>query len=186
MKKRVVCKVCGYVMDADKLGDKCPACGVAAKAFQEFVPTIAPKRELWLSFDLHPVIVHFPVAFSVTVFLLAIVFGLTGGGAHNLIGGAVIVLAVCLPFTVVGGMVTGLLDGNVRFKKINTPLLIRKIVLGVFFFVFSAGMIVVAFAAGIETPLGWLAFLACNLGAVACAVFLGLIGSKLVPAKMPN
>ena len=186
MKKLVVCRVCGYVMDADKVGDKCPACGVPAKAFQEYTPVMKPRRELWLSFDIHPVLVHFPVAFSVAIFFLALVFAVSGGNLRDTLADTVRVTTVLLPFVVAAGMVSGILDGNVRFKKINTPLLIRKIVLGILFFAASLGMIVLVLAASLNEAGVWIAFLVLNAGAIACAVFLGLIGKTLVCARTPG
>ncbi len=186
MKKLVVCRVCGYVMGADKVGDKCPACGVPAKAFQEYTPAMKPKRELWLSFDLHPVLVHFPVAFSITIFFIALVFAVSAGYLRETLGSALSVTAVILPFVVAAGAVSGILDGNVRFKKVNTPLLIRKIILGSLFFAASVAMIVLVLASSLDNLGTWIAFLVCDAGAIACAAFLGLIGKTLVCARTPG
>jgi uncharacterized membrane protein len=186
MKKLVVCRVCGYVMEAGKVKDRCPACGVPAKAFQDYTPAMKANRELWLSFDVHPVLVHFPVAFTVVILVLAVIYSLFAGAARGQLEATVLVLSVLLPFTVIASAAAGIIDGKVRFKRVNTPLLIRKIVIGALFLVFSAGMIALVLASSLDVTGVWLAFLACTVGALVCAIFLGLIGKSLVCARTPG
>jgi uncharacterized membrane protein len=186
MKKLVVCRVCGYVMEEGKVGDRCPACGVPAKAFQEYTPAMKPKRELWLSFDIHPVLVHFPVAFTVATLVLALISLLFTGAARGQLEATVLVLSVLLPFTVIVSATAGIVDGKVRFKKVNTTLLVRKIILAAALLAFSAAMIVLVLASNLGLAGVMIAFLLCNAGALACAVILGLIGKSIACARTPG
>jgi rubredoxin len=48
MKELVRCRPCGFVMDADKLGDVCPACGLPRKVFEPYRERVSLNR-LFLS-----------------------------------------------------------------------------------------------------------------------------------------
>ena len=186
MKKRVVCAVCGYVTYADKLGDVCPACGAWAKAFRDYTSPVSEKRERWLNFDLHPIVVHFPVAFTVVILALTVLFGLLAPSVPGRLASTIFVLTVCLPFTGIGAIASGLLDGKARFKKVSTPALVKKIVLGSLFVFFGAGMCMLVLASTLQSTAVLIAFLAANMGALICALFLGLIGKGLVTSRTPG
>src|SRR3972149_10318207 len=82
--KMVRCKVCGYVMPEGKLRDKCPACGVAAKAFEPWEDPLSEQRRRALALDLHPIAVHFPTAFVVSLIVIFVVGLAFRGGAAEL------------------------------------------------------------------------------------------------------
>jgi CHASE2 domain-containing sensor protein len=46
-------------------------------------------------------------------------------------------LGIILPFVVLFALLAGILDGKLRFKKLHTPLLIRKMIAGGIFFICS-------------------------------------------------
>jgi uncharacterized membrane protein len=186
MKKRVICKVCGFVMDASRKVDRCPACGAAAKAFTPYKSTMSEKRERALENGLHPILVHFPVALAVFIFIFWVLSALTDGGTRSLLQSGLAVLTISLPFTVIGAIASGLLDGNARFKKLTTQALVRKIVFGCLFLASSIGMFLVALLSGLQTTVGGIVFLACNIAALVCTAFLGLIGKTLVAARTPG
>jgi O-antigen/teichoic acid export membrane protein len=186
MKQRVVCGVCGYVMDASGKVDACPACGAAAKAFKPYVSNLSEKRDKMLENGLHPMLVHFPVSFAVFTFFFTIISALTDGVTRQLLQSTVTVLTICLPFTAVGAMLSGILDGNARFKKITTPALVKKIVFGDLFLLSSIGMILLVLLSGLQTTATLIVFLTCNLIALVSATFLGLIGKTLVRARTPG
>ena len=71
MAELVKCKSCGYVMEAGKLHDSCPACGVPAKMFEPFTDPVSSKRRSILALHIHPVLVHFPQAFAFFLFALS-------------------------------------------------------------------------------------------------------------------
>jgi rubredoxin len=58
MKELIRCKACGYVMEADKLKDVCPACGMSSRVFEPYRERVALNRLFILSLDLHPIAIH--------------------------------------------------------------------------------------------------------------------------------
>jgi len=67
MKELVRCKPCGYVMEADKLGDVCPACGMPRKAFEPYRERVAANRLLVLSLDMHRIAIHLSQTFVIMI-----------------------------------------------------------------------------------------------------------------------
>jgi len=180
------CKSCGYVIDAKKLGDVCPACGVPRKMFEEWKDPVSEKRRRALELDLHPIVVHFPVAFTasalvVSVFVLAFpeIFRQTATSVLRAFIGV-------LPLMVAAGFTSGLYDGRLRFRRVTTPLLKRKMTIAGLFFLFSVAAAVVTFAVGPFVT--WVraldVFLLANC--LLCAAGLGKIGTRLITAMFPG
>lgn len=180
MKAKVRCKLCGYVMEEAALKDVCPACGVARKLFEPFEDPLEPQRRRIIELDLHPIFAHAPQALTFLVLLLVPLTRVLPSTCLAPLQGAVMVMALILPLTLVGTFLTGLLDGRNRFRKLGTPLLVRKMVLG-------GGFLAVAVAqAWVATFMDWSAggaFLILNvldgLGFV-CSMVLGTIGASLM------
>jgi O-antigen/teichoic acid export membrane protein/rubredoxin len=186
MKSLVRCKVCGYITTANKLGEVCPACGVLQKMFEPYTPTLSEKRLQWLQLDLHPIIVHFPQAYALTLLVLSLVGIFALGGFRDLVAKTFTLLAFCLPFVVAGGLLTGLLDGQNRFKKITTPILQTKLALGVTFLLLAVALVFVSqgwTALDPQSP-GMQVFL--TAGCFICSAFLGLLGSSITNAWLPG
>ncbi|MDP2791823.1 MAG: hypothetical protein Q8O15_08740 [Rectinemataceae bacterium] len=191
----VRCKACGYVMEKGKIGDKCPACGVPAKMFEDFDDRISARRRLILGSHIHPVIVHAPQGLAFIVLLLAL-FGLVFPVFSSDISTSIRVLCIVLPISAIGAFLSGLLDGKTRFRKVTTPLLVRKMIAGIVFLAASCVMLLLAPGSGIAvtgavsgvlTANGTIiAFLAANLVAFGCSVVLGLWGAGLINAKFPG
>ena len=186
MAEMVVCKSCGFIMEKGKVRDRCPACGVPAKMFLPHDERISPRRKFLLALEIHPVLVHFPQAFTTTLLLLSIAGPALNRWSGNSIAATVRVLGLLLPFTLALSIAAGLFDGKIRFRKVTTPLLKRKTFLGILFLLFSAA----AAACVLILPQGssryFLATAACSLPALGCAVILGLIGSSLHNARFPG
>jgi hypothetical protein len=186
MKELVRCKSCGYIMEKGKLRGKCPACGVPDKLFEPYSERIAPLRKFILSLDIHPVFVHFPQAFTATVLLLSLVAIVVQGHIREQIICADTVLGIALPFTVLLAFCAGLLDGKIRFRRVTTPLLVKKMIFGGLFFLFSCGI----FTAILVLPLNTFSALAIITGlsfvALGCASYLALMGIGLLNAKFPG
>jgi uncharacterized membrane protein len=173
-------------MEKGKLHGKCPACGVGEKMFEPYSEKIAPLRKLILSLDIHPVLVHFPQAFTVAVFVLSLLAVVVQGGAiRDKIVAAVLVLATILPITVVLAFCAGLLDGKIRFRRVTTPLLKKKMVWGAVFFIFSCGIAAVALTLPV-TAATLLFVAALSACALAAASVLGIMGVSLLNAKFPG
>ena len=133
MKKYVRCKVCGYVMEESELKDLCPACGLPKTVFEPYTKKISPQRKFILDQHIHPIAIHFPqVLIMLIVFmpLLSLIVSDPWRAEFLIIAKWSIYV---LPITVLGGFLTGLLDGKLRFKKLHTPLLISKMMVGLIF-----------------------------------------------------
>ncbi|HPL16001.1 MAG TPA: rubrerythrin [Spirochaetota bacterium] len=179
------CKACGFIINENRLGDICPACGVPRSAFEPYKENISKKRKTILGLNLHPIAVHFPQAF-VTIIPPFILLGVAINPVlgHDLLI-TVKIAAMLMPFTVAAAFICGLIDGKTRFKRLTTPYLKRKISAASVLLVLSAAMAVVAYLYGTEYP-GRLILLLLSLGCIACEIFLAEIGKTLISAKLPG
>ena len=138
MAKLVRCKVCGYVMPEGRLKDKCPACGVAAKAFEPWEDPLSEERRRALALDLHPIAVHFPTAFAVSlivIFVVGLAFTRQGRGAVPVRRPA---LDLFLPLVVIVSFLLGVKDGIVRFRSVGrSEILKKKVLFGLLYFAFA-------------------------------------------------
>lgn len=189
MSNLVYCKACGYIFEEGKY-EFCPACGVPAKMFEPYVDKIPADRRKILKLDIHPVIVHAPQAIAFIVLLLGLaVTGMTLLGVQtvlkvNLIA-TIQVLCVFLPFTVVGAIVSGVIDAKYRYKTHTTSALMRKKMVGTLFLLFAIGMAIFSLQSGFPNEI-WMQvlYLALNLGAFVCTAILGIWGAALVHGIM--
>jgi hypothetical protein len=180
------CRSCGYVTEARRVGDVCPACGVPRKLMDPWKDPVSEKRRQFLWLDMHPIIDHFSVSFSAAAFVLALI-ALVLPEFHpdtltNILRGFLGVL----PLAVIASFVSGIFDARVRFRRSSTPVLTRKKWYGLAFFLFSASAAAIVFVAGPYAP--WARGVdAVMLGAgVVCAVRLGRIGQGLLQAIFPG
>ncbi len=181
MKELVRCKPCGYVMEAGKLKDVCPACGMPAKAFEPYRERVALNRLFVLSLDLHPIVIHMSQTFVILIPLL-IFFTRFFPDVENVLFTNVLKFSIYFfPLTLVGAVATGILDGLFRFKTLTPPLLRLKII-------FSAIIIVLAFSMFFFAKDGnyGIAVILLSLGCLFCAVRLGLLGKHLIDVILPG
>jgi hypothetical protein len=186
MKELVICKVCGFIMEKSNVRDVCPACGVPSKAFEPYVEKISPKRKFILSLDIHPVIVHFPQAFIFSIMLMLLASNFINGAVRSKILTTVEVLVYCLPFVVIGAVISGMIDGKVRFKRITTPILIRKIIFGTIFILLSSVLFAVNIVYGIDNTLTVRLMLVISFTSLMCATYLALLGVSMLNSKFPG
>jgi uncharacterized membrane protein len=186
MAELVKCKSCGYVMAADKPGDTCPACGVPRKMMEPWKDPVSEKRRAVLSFDLHPIVLHFSMAFVSSAFVLSLVVLLFPALFREQATLVLEMFVGLLPLTVLASLLSGLFDGKIRFRRTNTPALTRKKLLGLCFFASSVAAAVVTFVAGPYEP--WVRAVDVVLLAfgVGCAVALARIGRTLIHALFPG
>ncbi|MCK7505218.1 MAG: hypothetical protein MZV70_14775 [Desulfobacterales bacterium] len=98
------CKACGFVTDQGNIKDVCPACGVPAKMFEPYTNPVSLKRRKILDLHTHPVLVHFPQAFALTLVSPVLLrFFCSAGSAGNAWIRTIKVLSVLLPFFVDSG-----------------------------------------------------------------------------------
>ena len=180
------CKACGFVTDQGKIKDVCPACGVPAKMFEPYTHPVSLKRRMILDLHTHPVMVHFPQAFALTLFLLSFFAFFVPQALLEILSSTIKVLSALLPFFLVGAIATGLMDGKLRFRKVTTPLLKKKIILSLIFFITAIVLAALALFAQLLTfPIHLLYFLLTIIASL-CGALLGLIGGKLLDAKFPG
>lgn len=185
MKKLVICKVCGFVMDEKDLKDVCPACGVPKTAFIEYKSRISEKRAEKLGRHIHPITVHLPeaiVAFLVGFMVLAFI---TSGTikADLLITNKV--LSIFFPITILIASISGIYDGKIRFKKLSPPWLKIKIYLGIALFVVSL-IILYLFQADYTSTGTGIIILILSLVSLGLSIVLGTMGGRLIEAVMPG
>ena len=182
MQQMVICKSCGYIMAQSKLGETCPACGVKAQMFIPHDERISDKRKLLLALDLHPILVHFTQAYTATILALSLLALLVKPGWLERIMTVVIVLGYAVPFTVVAAFAAGLYDGKIRFRKVKTPLLVKKMVLGSILFALTCGVFLCVLCNPL--PLALIALLSAI--AMVCASILGFWGVSLLNSRFPG
>lgn len=186
MANLIRCKSCGYVTEEGKVHDVCPACGVPAKMFEPFTDPVSPQRRMILKLDIHPILVHFTVAFTFSLLLLNIgAFFIKGKLLEDMYTTAKL-LAFFLPITAVLSFCAGLFDGKIRFRKVTTPLLKAKIAASIVFFILTVVYFSLLIKFGFVAPveLGIMAgVISLALGHV---IFLALIGTSLLEAKFPG
>ncbi len=180
-----ICSVCGYVIEAGHNPDVCPACGFPQTVFKPYADRISPKRRRIINFHFHNMIVHFPQAFALFIFFaLGISFLLPATWEIRLIITAQ-VLSIFLPLSVVAALISGILDGKTRFKRLTTPILKAKMVVGFLFLLCSIVTLLVLHLTDLE--LYWrftgLVLTALCSGATA---FLGHNGGRLACAIVPD
>jgi hypothetical protein len=181
MKELVRCKPCGYVMEAGKLKDVCPACGMPAKAFEPYRERVALNRLFVLSLDLHPIAIHLSQTF---VFLIPglIIFTKLFPNIQNELFTHVIQFSVyAFPLTLISAILTGILDGLFRFKSLTPPLLRLKILFSSIIIVLASSMFFVARDGNYGNVTILLSF-----GCLFCAVRLGLLGKHLIDVILPG
>ncbi len=186
MSNLVRCKACGYIMDGAKLRDLCPACGVPAKQFEPYDDRVKEERRRLLDLHIHPVIVHAPQAFALSLILLPLALIFTTGGLRSMCLDTTRLMGAALPITVLAAFLAGLFDGKLRFRKTSTPILRKKKLVGGLFFVISLAMGAIALFGNLEGLGPILGFEVLALGAMGCGAWLGLVGTPLAVAKFPG
>lgn len=181
MKELVRCKPCGYVMEAGKLKDVCPACGMPRKAFEPYRERVALNRLFILSLDLHPIAIHLSQTFVFLIPALLIFTRLVPGFQYEMFTNVLVFSLYAFPLTLIAAILTGILDGLFRFKTLTPPLLRLKIIFSSIIIVLATAMFFVAKDGnyGVVTIL-------LSLGCLFCAVRLGLLGKHLIDVILPG
>jgi len=181
MKELVRCRPCGYVMEADKLGDVCPACGLPRKVFEPYREKVSRNRLLLLNLDLHPIVIHLSQAMVIAIPLLVILKSFFSSFQPEVIKNVLIFSVFVFPFTLVMAIITGIIDGLTRFKTLATPLLRVKII---FSFIILALSVIIFFVAPDEN--NYILTLILSILTLGAGVQLGLWGKKLINVILPG
>ncbi|HCT30662.1 MAG TPA: hypothetical protein DIW31_07975 [Bacteroidales bacterium] len=168
-------------MEADKLGDVCPACGLPRKVFEPYRERVSLNRLRLLNLDLHPIVIHLSQAFVIAIPLL-IIFNFILPDFQTVIIKSVIIFSVFVfPFTLIMAIFTGIVDGLTRFKTLKTPLLRVKIIFSIIILLLASLMMYVAPKEGYKL---WTFIL--SILCLAAGVQLGLWGKKLIDVILPG
>lgn len=181
--KYEICRVCGYVRPVGK-GGRCPACGVRDTAFVLFQHKASLNRRLYLKLDVHPVAVHFTITYTAVSALLFFILLFVDELLGVPIQGILDLQITFLPLLIVSGGITGLIDGKIRFRKIKTPYLFRKIVLGCCLLATSVILLILHIISQGDDSLLLIEALLILL-AFILASYLGWIGAELICPIVP-
>lgn len=181
MKELVRCRPCGFVIEAHKLGEVCPACGLPRKVFEPYREKVSWNRLLLLNFDLHPIAIHLSQALVILIPLLAIVTNLFTQFHPVILKNVLIFSVYVFPITLILAMITGVIDGVTRFKTLKTPILKVKII-------FSIIILILSFLIFFFAPRDQYGILTVILSilCLGAGVQLGLLGKKLINVILPG
>jgi hypothetical protein len=180
------CRSCGYVAEAGKVGDVCPACGVPRKLMDPWKDPVSDRRRLFLWLDVHPIVDHFSVSFTASAFVLSLVVLILPGFYPETLTDIFRGFVGVLPLAVIASFVTGLFDARLRFRRTTTPVLSSKKLYGSVLFLCSAGAAAITFLVGPYVPWARVADAIILSIGVVVAVRLGRLGQGLLQAIFPG
>ena len=181
MKELVRCRPCGFVMESDKLGDVCPACGLPRKVFEPYREKVSRNRLILLNLDLHPIVIHLSQALVIAIPFLAVITNFFSSFQPEIMKSVLIFSVFIFPVTLVLAIITGVIDGLTRFKTLATPLLRVKIIFSLIILSLS---IVLFFVAPNEEYS--ILTIILSILCLAAGVQLGLWGKKLINVILPG
>jgi hypothetical protein len=181
MKELVRCRPCGFVIEADKLGDVCPACGLPRKVFEPYRERVSRNRLVLLNFDLHPIAIHLSQALVIAIPLMAIITNLFKHFQPEMLQNVLAFSVFVFPFTLLLAIITVVIDGLTRFKTLATPILRVKIIFSLIILTLS---IVLFFVAPVQNL--YILTIVLSLLALGAGFQLGLWGKKLINVILPG
>lgn len=184
MKKLYRCRVCGYILKGADPPGICPACGVKGKIFEEYESPVSEKRRKMLDLHVHPVAIHLPNAFAACMAAISFfrIIGIIQD--RSVFMGMLRAMVLLLPFSAVFAAAAGIFDGNLRFRRVTTPHLKKKLVLAGVFFLVSLSLFAVQVFLDLDPSTYNIVVLVCSAVLMGVALTLGLIGNKLVDSKV--
>jgi hypothetical protein len=181
MKELVRCRPCGFVIESDKLGDVCPACGMPRKVFEPYRERVSRNRLILLNLDLHPIAIHLSQALVIAIPLLVIITSFFKQFQPDMLNNVLVFSVFIFPFTLVIAIITGVIDGLTRFKTLSTPILRVKIIFSIIILFLSIGLFFVSKHENLYVLTIVLSILAFGAG-----IQLGLWGKKLINVILPG
>jgi hypothetical protein len=181
MKELVRCRPCGFVMEAGKLGDVCPACGLPRKVFEPYRERVSLNRLRLLNFDLHPIVIHLSQSLVIAIPLLVILQSFFSSFQPEVIKNVLIFSVFIFPFTLVMAIITGIIDGLTRFKTLATPLLRVKIIFSIIILTLSIIMFFVS-----RNENNYVLTIILSILCFGAGFQLGLWGKKLINVILPG
>ena len=181
MKELVRCRACGYVMEADKLGDVCPACGLSRKVFEPYRERVSLNRLRLLNLDLHPIAIHLSQTLVIAIPFFVILKNFFSVFQPEIVKNVLTFSVFVFPFTLALAITTGVIDGLTRFKTLATPLLRVKIIFSLIILTLS---IVIFFVTPNEK--NYILTIILSVLSLGAGVQLGLWGKKLINVILPG
>lgn len=181
MKELVRCRPCGFVMEADKLGDVCPACGLPRKVFEPYREKVSRNRLLLLNLDLHPIAIHLSQALVVAIPFLVIITHVFSNFQPEIMKSVLVFSVFVFPFTLMLAIITGIIDGLTRFKTLSTPLLRVKIIFSLIILTLSVLLFFIA-----QNENNYILTIILSILSLASGIQLGLWGKKLINVILPG
>ena len=183
MKSLVKCRACGYIMDEGDVTDSCPACGLPKTVFEPYKDKVSEKRRKLIDLHIHPIIVHFPPVLAIAVVGGLVLSFLLGDPWRVKLLGTAELCIVLMPASLLAALASGFFDGRLRFKKVTTPLLRKKIAAGVSCFVLSLILLGLWAVSRFDSPV---LMLLVSGGCLVCNTYLGRVGATLMEAVLPG
>ncbi|HME54572.1 MAG TPA: hypothetical protein VKM55_20335 [Candidatus Lokiarchaeia archaeon] len=184
-----ICRLCGYIYKGKPTGN-CPACGAPVSSFVPYNLGLDDFRYKLLSVDLHPIATHFGVGIAVLLALDYFVVTIINPNLFNIdlgYGGALDFLALILPIFVGLTALLGYFDGKLRYKKIKTKFLMRKLWLACIYFAVSIAIPIFNFTSGMGSNFTFKAIEGVLIvAAFLLAAVLGMIGKELTCNAVPR
>jgi hypothetical protein len=168
-------------MEADKLGDVCPACGLPRKVFEPYRERVSRNRLILLNFDLHPIAIHLSQALVILIPFLTITTNLFSHFQPEILKSVLTFSVFVFPFTLSLAIITGIIDGLTRFKTLATPLLRNKIIFSSLIIFLS---VLLFFVAPRENY--YILTIVISFLCLAAGFQLGLLGKKLINVILPG
>jgi hypothetical protein len=181
MKELVRCRPCGFVMEAGKLGDVCPACGMPRKVFEPYRERVSRNRLTVLNFDLHPIAIHLSQALVIAIPFLVIMTNLFKQFQPEILKSVLVFSVFIFPFTLVLAIITGIIDGLTRFKTLSTPILRVKIIFSLIILSLSVALFFIAPQANL-----YILTIIISILSLGAGFQLGLWGKKLINVILPG
>lgn len=181
MKELVRCRPCGFVIESDKLGDVCPACGLPRKVFEPYREKVSLNRLKILNLDLHPIAIHLSQTFVVLIPAMFLITKMLPDFQFTLFKSVLTFSVFIFPLTLLLAIITGIVDGLTRFKSLSPPLLRIKVIFSLIIFIIS----IAVFLLYINNRTGVLP-VTLSIIALGIAIRLGLWGKKLINVILPG
>jgi hypothetical protein len=181
MKELVRCRPCGFVIEADKLGDVCPACGMPRKVFEPYRERVSRNRLMLLNFDLHPIAIHLSQALVIAIPVLVIITSLFKQFQPEVLKNVLIFSVFIFPFTLILAIITGVIDGLTRFKTLATPILRVKIIFSLIILTLSVALFFTAANGDL-----YILSIVLSILSLGAGFQLGLWGKKLINVILPG
>jgi uncharacterized membrane protein len=183
----VRCKACGYVMPAGRLEHVCPACGALAQVFEPYQDPVGEKRRMVLDRHIHPIAVHFPTSFAVSMLVITLATLIFSGRARELFICTGQLMSLFLPFLVLAAFLAGVADGKTRFRRIDrSQILKRKILFGILFFACSVALTLLIWLGAFDSTALTVLSVVAAAGGLAFSLVLGVLGSGITNSAFPG